>query len=165
MQAEFDHPTRSRLVVIDVDEAVRSALKRVLKGAGCEVCVAGDARSGADLLSAGSVDLAILDLDTFANDGAGLLEQFCRPEALCPVLILSRRADPSDREEAARVGGLLAKPVDPGVLLRTVAALLHPLQQEPHASNVHERRLALRRLQARGARFIDSNLPYRPLYH
>jgi len=165
MQTEANHPTQSRLVVVDADQAVRSALKRVLNGAGCEVQLAADARAGADLLSAGPVDLAIIDLDTFANDGASLLEQFCRPESLYPILVLTRVAEASDGEEAAQLGGVLVKPADGRVLLQTVGTLLRRSQAGWHAQKSEAVVLVLRRLQARGERFLRCNLPYRPLYH
>jgi DNA-binding response OmpR family regulator len=161
MQTEANHPTPSRLLVVDADGAVRSALKRLLEGAGCEVQLAKDARAGADLLSSGSTDLAIIDLDTFANDGASLLEQFCRPEALYPILVLSRTAGASDGQEAAKIGGFLVKPIDARVLLETVGSLLKRHQAGWHAPRSEAVALVLRRLQARGARFLRCNLPYR----
>lgn len=154
-----------RLLVVDADEAVRLALKRLLERVGCEVRLAWDSHTGADLLASGPIDLVIMDLDTFAKDGQTLCEQLCRPDALYPILVLSRAADASDREEAVQVGGLLVKPVDAKVLLQTVEILLQRSPGTWPALRLETRVLALRRLQARGARFLRCNLPYRSLYH
>lgn len=156
------HP---RLLVVDADQAVRLALKRLLEGSGCQVLVAGDSQVGALMLASADVDLAIIDIDTLSRGGEEIIEELCRVGIPHSIVALSHAGNSPEVEEALHIRCVLGKPVDAQLLLNRVKHLLQEPRGEESSTRLTKRRLALRRLQANGSRDQLSNSPYRRLYH
>jgi two-component system KDP operon response regulator KdpE len=114
-----------RMVVIEDEKQIRSFVREALEQEGCQVFEAATAAQG--LVEAGTrkPDLVILDLGLPDRDG---VEVICdlRIWSAVPVLILSARANETDKIEALDAGAddYLTKPFGVGELLARVRALL-----------------------------------------
>ncbi|HSD27181.1 MAG TPA: response regulator [Vicinamibacteria bacterium] len=111
------------------DEAdVRDVLRLVLERHGARVVTAGSVEEALASVEAESPDLVVSDIGMPGADGYALLDHLRaragedRPEAVA----LTAYASPEDAARALSAGfrAHLAKPVDPRVLVDTVAALL-----------------------------------------
>jgi two-component system OmpR family response regulator len=115
-----------RILVVEDDVKLVGALQRGLRQDGYEVDVA---RSGPDGLSqATTVDYEAILLDVMLPglDGFALCEELRRRERWTPVLMLTARADVSDRIRGLDGGAddYLVKPFDFGELLARLRVLI-----------------------------------------
>lgn len=115
----------SRVIVIEDEKQIRSFVCEALEQAGCQVF---EAETGAQgLVEAGTrkPDIVILDLGLPDRDGVEVVRDL-RSWSSVPVLILSARADETDKIEALDAGAddYLTKPFGVGELLARVRALL-----------------------------------------
>lgn len=115
----------SRVIVIEDEKQIRSFVCAALEQAGCQTF---EAETGAQgLVEAGTrkPDLVILDLGLPDRDGVEVVRDL-RGWSSVPVLILSARADETDKIEALDAGAddYLTKPFGVGELLARVRALL-----------------------------------------
>jgi len=85
--------TRPRVLVIDDEEAIRSALGRALAAEGLVTDLAGTAADGLSRARAEVYDLVILDLLMPGTDGSAILRQLLRDRPGQTVLVLSCLAD------------------------------------------------------------------------
>ncbi|HSI23007.1 MAG TPA: two-component system response regulator KdpE [Methylophilaceae bacterium] len=116
---------RSRAILIEDEKQIRSFVCEALEQAGCRVF---EAETGAQgLMEAGTrkPDIVILDLGLPDRDGVQIVRDL-RGWSAVPVLILSARADETDKIEALDAGAddYLTKPFGVGELLARVRALL-----------------------------------------
>jgi two-component system KDP operon response regulator KdpE len=116
---------RSRAILIEDEKQIRSFVCEALEQAGCQVF---EAETGAQgLVEAGTrkPDIVILDLGLPDRDGVQIVRDL-RGWSAVPVLILSARADETDKIEALDAGAddYLTKPFGVGELLARVRALL-----------------------------------------
>ncbi len=113
-----------RILVVDDDDAVQSAVARTLRVEGHAVATAPDLAVARECLSAG-VDLIVLDLRL--PDGFGLaLCRECRASgSMAPILLLTALSDVARRVEGLDAGAddFLAKPFDVTELRARVRAL------------------------------------------
>ncbi|GEJ56133.1 response regulator [Anaeromyxobacter diazotrophicus] len=123
--ARDDHRLRDapkgRLLVIDDDADIRTALAEILELSGYEVVVAADGQEGAELLAVVSPQAIVLDLMMPRMDGWTFLEHLrCHPTLHdLPVLVTS--AAPGEPPPGA--DACLPKPFDATQLDRAVARL------------------------------------------
>ncbi len=115
----------SRAIVIEDERQIRSFVCEALEQEGCQVF---EAETGAQgLVEAGTrkPDIVILDLGLPDRDGVEIVRDL-RGWSTVPVLILSARADETDKIEALDAGAddYLTKPFGVGELLARVRALL-----------------------------------------
>jgi two-component system response regulator MprA len=121
----------ARVVVVDDDEALRSAVRRALRLEGYDVDVIGDGAEALARLAGLSADLLVLDVLMPGLDGITVCRRLRERGDWTPILMLTAREAVS-----ARVGGLeagaddyLTKPFALEELLARVKALLrrsHP---------------------------------------
>jgi two-component system response regulator MprA len=149
----------ARIVVVDDDEALRSAVRRALRLEGYEVEVA---RDGADALAhlAGlRADLVVLDVLMPVLDGVTVCRRLRDSGDRTPVLMLTARDAVSDRVVGLDAGAddYLTKPFALEELLARVRALLrrsHPEHEGP--VRVGDLELDLRtRAVTRGGRAVE----------
>jgi len=121
-------PSSARILVVDDEPAVRQVLVRILQGAGYKVIEARDGREGVEVFrsQADAIDCVLLDLSMPKMDGA---EAFARMQEIrSDVLffLLSGFAEQEilDRFRDARLAGVIQKPPQMDLLLRTVAEAL-----------------------------------------
>jgi two-component system chemotaxis sensor kinase CheA len=121
----------SRRTILVVDDAltVRELQRSILERAGYGVLVAGDGAEALAILAGQRCDLVLTDVEMPTMDGFALTEAIrARPAiANVPVLILTSRADDSDRQrglDAGADGYILKSAFDERALLAAVERLL-----------------------------------------
>ena len=112
------------VAIVDDEEPVRKALKRLLRAAGLE---AEGYASGKDFLAAERrPDCVVLDLHMPVMSGQALLKQIRRISARLPVVVITAHDTAETRDEciAAGAAAYLRKPLDDRLLLNAISAAL-----------------------------------------
>lgn len=116
---------KQRILVVDDEPHIRRALREILSSRGFEVEEAQDGQSAMDRLLEETPDLIVLDLSLPDIDGVDLCAKF-RTWLDIPIVVLSVRADESDKISALETGAddYMTKPFSAGELVARVNALL-----------------------------------------
>ncbi|MDB5913041.1 MAG: two component transcriptional regulator, winged helix family [Ramlibacter sp.] len=103
-----------KLLLVEDDPAMQTALKRTLQNRGMEVELCGDGRLALERWKAAPPDVVMLDLTLPGLDGLLVLEQARRSGLDTPVLILTARGTVGDRIIGLNTGAddYLPKPFD-----------------------------------------------------
>jgi DNA-binding response OmpR family regulator len=118
-----------RILIIEDDERIASALAIRLRGAGYQVATAPDALSGVSAAVREHPDLVLLDIGLPAGNGFGVAG---RVRALLPqdtpIVFLTASKQPGLREKASALGaaGFFEKPYEPEELLAAVGRAVRP---------------------------------------
>ena len=114
-----------KLLVVHDDFEHCAMLRELFEESGYRVEFESDAGRGVRRIQTDWYDLLILDVTLPGSDWIEVLRRF-REQSQIPVLILSARAERSDRVTGLRAGAddYLAKPFDPDELLARVQAIL-----------------------------------------
>jgi two-component system, OmpR family, response regulator MprA len=117
---------RMRILVVDDEPAVRSALERALGLEAFEVDLAADGREALDLLAVRHVDAVVLDIGMPNIDGLEVCRRLRAAGDRTPVLMLTARDAVDDRVEGLDAGAddYLVKPFALKELQARVRALL-----------------------------------------
>lgn len=112
-----------RILLVDDDPAVRSALAQVLAEEGYTVICGAN---GEEALRAAdnAIDLVLLDLNMPVRNGWDTFERLTAQHPLVPVIIITARPNQLFTALSAGVGALMEKPLDFPVLLETIRDLL-----------------------------------------
>jgi twitching motility two-component system response regulator PilH len=120
------------ILLVDDDHATLKYVGLILENEGYRVVVAHDGEEALLKVRESRPDLVLLDIIMPRKNGYQVCRTIKEDETLrtLPVLMLSAKAQPSDRFWAKRVGadGFVAKPFDPADLLREIHALLQKSQ-------------------------------------
>jgi CheY-like chemotaxis protein len=105
----------ARILVVDDQREVRSAVQRALERGGHEVMVAVDGLDGVRAVRSAPVDLALIDIHMPEMDGIELLINFKAAAPSMPVIVMSgseqsRRLDLLKDASLLGATGILAKP-------------------------------------------------------
>ncbi len=131
-----------RILVIDDDKSVRTAIKTLLEHEGYEVLVADDGRTGMDAFESTVFDLVIVDIFMPGMDGLETIKLFKRRAPLVPIVAISgfmfRDSSvpaPDFLAMATKLGAAysLHKPFRPRELSEAVALCLKRTAQRPPA--------------------------------
>jgi CheY-like chemotaxis protein len=123
----------AKILIVDDDSAVQSAIRLVLEPAGHTVFVAGDGRKGLSILEAENFDLVLLDIFMPGMDGLETMRLIHQRRPVMPIIAISGRPIASDAASgpdflamATRLGAVarLQKPFKPAALLATIAGCL-----------------------------------------
>jgi FixJ family two-component response regulator len=112
------------IAVVDDEEPVRKALKRLLRAAGLE---AEGYASGNEFLAARRrPDCVVLDLHMPVMSGQALLKQIRGMSERLPVVVITGHDTPETRDEclAAGAAAYLRKPLDDRLLFNAISAAL-----------------------------------------
>jgi FixJ family two-component response regulator len=112
------------VAVVDDEEVVRTALKRLLKAAGLE---AESYANGEDFLAAQRrPDCVVLDLHMPLMNGQAVLARIRKMNARLPVVIITAHDTPESRAECTTAGAIayLCKPLDERLLLNAISVAL-----------------------------------------
>lgn len=120
--------TRHTLLVIEDDETIRMALKRLFEGEGYNVRTAADGTQLSDVLDGAPIDLIILDIGLPWINGYELAEMMRDHKDLkdIPLVFVSGRTSDEDikRGFAAGADDYVKKPFDLERMKRTVSTLI-----------------------------------------
>jgi DNA-binding response OmpR family regulator len=116
----------ARLLVIEDELPMRTALTDVLAGEGYRVLSAADGETGLQRALTEKPDLILLDLMMPKLDGYGLCAELRRLNSPVPILMLTAKGQVEDRVRGLDLGAddYLVKPFSTGELLARVRALL-----------------------------------------
>ena len=112
------------VAIVDDEEPVRKALKRLLRASGLE---AETYASGRDFLVANaerSPDCVILDLHMPGMSGLQVLQELKAARSVLPAVVITAYDEPATREQclAAGAAAYLRKPLDERLLLNAISA-------------------------------------------
>lgn len=120
-QSRTDHRT---VLVVDDEEVMRNAIKRVLEGEGFAVLCALDGEELAKILEKNNIDLILLDVNLPWVDGIELCQMIKTHEVLAqtPVILISGRKNTEDiqRGIASGANDYITKPFDIDFLLTAI---------------------------------------------
>lgn len=123
------------ILVIEDDETMRTALKRIFEVDGFVVKLAADGTDLASVLDDTSPDLILLDIGLPWLNGFELAEMMKSHKDLkkIPLVFVSGRSSEEDVKQAFEIGAddFIKKPFDIDKLKKTVAALLKVHDQGP----------------------------------
>ena len=124
--------TRSLIAVVDDEEPIRKALRRLLRSAGMDVVAFESGREFLESLSTQWPDCIVLDLHMPQVNGFEVQEQLAESGVTVPVVVITGHHSDETRDLAlARFPvAYLRKPVNDQVLLDAIElALSHNLQK------------------------------------
>jgi CheY-like chemotaxis protein len=120
-----------RVLVVDDESSMRMVCRFNLLAAGMEVREAANGREALALIREELPDLVLLDVMMPELDGWEVARELQRDPHTrdLPIIFLTARAEPSDRQRAAELGavGYVAKPFDPIELPATIERILEQL--------------------------------------
>ena len=116
-----------RVLVVDDDEDAREVLGRLVAEQGCEVACAASAEEALQALDGKVWDVLLSDIGMPGTDGFELLRRVrASRHAGLNVIAVTAFARPEDRDRVLATGfdGYVAKPVNPALLLQTMARIV-----------------------------------------
>lgn len=129
---------RSRILLVDDDEAITMALGSFLERSGYEVRVAGDGAAGLRAVEQHAPDLVVSDVLMPHMDGREFLRRLRRHDARIPVILLTQVGESGERSAALDEGAddYLNKPFDPQELVSRIRAVLRRTVQLPASAPI-----------------------------
>lgn len=119
-----------RILLVDDEPAITSALAVLFERSGYEVMVADNGRSALNFL-ADNPDLVVLDIMMPGMDGYEVTRRIRQRPSYVPILMLTAKDTSLDKVTGLELGAdaYLTKPFEPGELLAQVRALFRLLAQ------------------------------------
>lgn len=120
----IDSTETKRLLLLDDDRLVLATLGEGLRQAGYRVVTASSVEEAEDVLAAGGIDLAILDVRMPGLTGIDLARRLHEADSDVPFIFLTAYSDEELVEQASAVGamGYVVKPADPDRLVPAIEA-------------------------------------------
>jgi DNA-binding response OmpR family regulator len=129
------------ILLVDDQRDIREPLAAYLSRNGLRISKAADAASARQILAAYTIDLVLLDIMMPGEDGLSLTN-FIRGQGTTPVILLTARAEETDRIVGLELGAddYVTKPFSPRELLARIKAVLRraasgPTVRAPDAEN------------------------------
>jgi len=118
MVKQLSSATRTRVLVIDDDHAVRRALVRILSTVIDEVVEAIDAQAALSAINDRCFDAIVSDVSMPGMDGLSLLRQVREHDRDVPMVLVTGQPDVASAAQAVELGAFnyLLKPVEPQAL-------------------------------------------------
>ncbi|MBL9078552.1 MAG: response regulator transcription factor [Planctomycetes bacterium] len=115
-----------RLLLVEDDATLRTALRDALRGEGLDVTTAADGHEARAALRGERFDLAVLDVMLPGPSGLELLRELRQRDAALPVLLLTARGSEGDKVLGLELGAddYVTKPFSLRELLARVKAML-----------------------------------------
>jgi FixJ family two-component response regulator len=114
--------SRLRIAVVDDDESVRKALKRLLRAANLDADTFASGREFLDSLPAQVPDCIVLDLHMPGMNGLDIQRQLARGALRVPIVVITGHDEPQTRAQCLSAGAAayLRKPLDDEALLDAI---------------------------------------------
>jgi DNA-binding response OmpR family regulator len=121
----MEAPAMARVLVVDDEERLAKTIAYNLRTEGHKVLVAHDGESALELFRTQPIDLVVLDLMLPRRSGVEVC-RLVREESTAPILMLTAKADESDRVTGLELGAddYVTKPLGMRELMARVKALL-----------------------------------------
>jgi len=105
---------KSKVLIIDDEEAIRSSLKMILEYEGYECVLAANGEAGLKIAERESPDLVFLDIKMPQMDGMEVLKRLKAGDGSAPVVMISGHADVATAFEASKLGAFdfIEKPLE-----------------------------------------------------
>jgi DNA-binding response OmpR family regulator len=134
--------TRSAILTIEDDSAIRRGIVDALEFSGYRVLEAADGDQGLEKATTAEYDLLLLDLALPGTPGLEILRQVRKLRPTQPVIILTAKGDESDRVQGLKDGAddYVVKPFSIKELIARVEAVLRRSPERP--SNVEVARFS-----------------------
>jgi two-component system response regulator HydG len=112
----------ARVLVVDDEAGIRSALKQLLEGHGYSVDVAEDGVAGLERIAEHPPDAVVTDLDMPRMNGMALLKELRERDAELPVIVATSAVELQSAVNAMRAGAAdyITKPVDMDELVLSI---------------------------------------------
>ncbi len=125
----------SRILIVEDELAMRTALADVLEGEGYRIITAADGAAGLDRAVKEKPDLVLLDIMMRKLDGFAVCAELRRVGHTEPILMLTAKGQVEDRVTGLDAGAddYLVKPFSTDELLARVRALLRRTQRQARA--------------------------------
>jgi two-component system alkaline phosphatase synthesis response regulator PhoP len=125
--------SRSRILTIEDDPAIRRGIVDALRFVGYETLEAADGQSGLEMAVRAQFDLLLLDLVLPRRDGLEILEHVRRLRPTLPIIILTARGEEADRVRGLHNGAddYVVKPFSVKELLARVEAVMRRSAERP----------------------------------
>jgi FixJ family two-component response regulator len=120
--------SRLRVAVIDDDESVRKALKRLLRAVNLDADAFASGREFLDSVASHVPDCVVLDLHMPGMSGLDVQGQLEREDLRIPIVVITGYDEPQARAQcpAAGAAAFLRKPLDDEVLLAAIERAASP---------------------------------------
>jgi FixJ family two-component response regulator len=114
--------SRLRIAVVDDDESVLKALKRLLRAANLDADTFASGREFLDSLPAQVPDCIVLDLHMPGMNGLDIQRQLARGALRVPIVVITGHDEPQTRAQCLSAGAAayLRKPLDDEALLDAI---------------------------------------------
>lgn len=114
--------SRLRVAVIDDDESVRKALRRLLRAANLDADTFASGREFIDSLAAQRPDCIVLDLHMPGMNGLDVQQQLAHRGLQLPIVVITGHDEPLARSQCLSAGAAayLRKPLDDEALLDAI---------------------------------------------
>jgi two-component system response regulator HydG len=131
-------PKKARLLIVDDEPSVRSALRQFLDVQGYAVDVAEDGVAALAIAAERPPDAVVTDLDMPNMDGMTLLQKLREQDAGLPVIVVTSTQDVTAAVKAMRLGAAdyLTKPVELDALEVTIERALEHRNIRDEAENL-----------------------------
>ena len=115
--------------MVDDDDSIRTALRRLLETAGFSVETFGSAESFLESPAADHTDCLVLDLRLEGASGLELQQELLAAERHVPTVFISSHRDTGSKQAAMHAGAIdfLYKPVDADILLDAIQRALEDM--------------------------------------
>jgi CheY-like chemotaxis protein len=127
LSAGTTHTGKPRVLVVDDSQAIRDLITVNLELEGFEVRSAAEGAAALDVLASWRPDVMTLDVVMTGLDGLSTLERLRADPVYAdlPVVLVTARAQPSDRDRGSLLGAdaYVPKPFEPADLVAVVARL------------------------------------------
>ena len=154
---------RTRILLADDDDAVRTALQGVLRERGWEVVTGQGAQHTATLIAQEDIDICVVDLHMPGPDGLSVLEAARRHTPPIPVIALKEHGTVHDAISALRLGAsdFLSKPFHRSALEESLNRVIEERTSANRARNQRAALIgehpAMRRVLERIAQVADTD--------
>ncbi|BCX04175.1 MAG: DNA-binding response regulator [Candidatus Roseilinea sp.] len=129
--------TSRRILIVEDEVSISSALQTLLEHSGYETIAAYSGAEAVERLNAAQPDLVLLDIMLPGMDGFGVCHHIRRQDRYVPIIMLTARDQLSDKLVGMELGAdlYLTKPFEPTELIAHIRALFRLVDSQNRAND------------------------------